>query len=158
VIVTVAANSVTVAIGLPELATPFVTRMTLCYVPAMACVHLYASVRLSLAGIELKRMNGSSCCLMITKTYPFHFGTSCERTSYLLSILPFPFYHFPISDSVSSVSLLSYSHTVRQMRVLKLTRSSSTADGPRDALCQSKSCQLLHNCKNKSYNRCYPQA
>ena len=27
------------------------------------------------------------------------------------------------------------------------TRSCATADGPRDALCQSKSCQLLHNCK-----------
>ena len=25
------------------------------------------------------------------------------------------------------------------------TRSSATADGPRDALCQSKPCQLLHN-------------
>ena len=25
------------------------------------------------------------------------------------------------------------------------TRSSATADGPRDATCQSKSCQLLHN-------------
>ena len=26
------------------------------------------------------------------------------------------------------------------------TGSSATADGPRDALCQSKSCQLLHDC------------
>jgi len=25
------------------------------------------------------------------------------------------------------------------------TRSSATADGPRDAMCQTKSCQLLHN-------------
>jgi len=32
-------------------------------------------------------------------------------------------------------------------RLYKQTRSSATADGPRDALCQSKSCQLLHNCK-----------
>ena len=30
------------------------------------------------------------------------------------------------------------------------TRSSATADGPRDAACQSKS-QLLHNCRNKLY-------
>jgi len=27
----------------------------------------------------------------------------------------------------------------------KLTRSSATAEGLRDAVCQSKSCQLLHN-------------
>jgi len=29
--------------------------------------------------------------------------------------------------------------------VMFKTRSSATADGPRDATCQSKSCQLLHN-------------
>ena len=30
----------------------------------------------------------------------------------------------------------------------------ATADGPRDALCQSKSCQLLlYDCKNKHYNK-----
>jgi len=29
------------------------------------------------------------------------------------------------------------------------TSSSATADGPRDALCQSKSWQLLHNCRKK---------
>jgi len=37
--------------------------------------------------------------------------------------------------------------------VLCNTRSSAAADGPRDAQCQSKSCQLLHNCRNKLYNK-----
>jgi len=32
------------------------------------------------------------------------------------------------------------------------TRSCATAEGPRDALCQSKSFQQLHDCKNKLYN------
>ena len=32
-------------------------------------------------------------------------------------------------------------------------RNSATADGPRDALCQSKSCKLLHNCRKKLYNK-----
>jgi len=32
------------------------------------------------------------------------------------------------------------------------TSSAATADGPRDELAQSKSRQLLHNCKNKLYN------
>jgi len=40
----------------------------------------------------------------------------------------------------------------------KETRSSAITEGPRDALCQLKCCQLLHNCtKNcilKAYNRC----
>ena len=31
-------------------------------------------------------------------------------------------------------------------------RSSATADGPRDALCQSRSYQLLHNRRNKLYS------
>jgi len=35
----------------------------------------------------------------------------------------------------------------------KLVQSSHTADGPRDALCQSKCCQLLHNCRSKLYNK-----
>ena len=34
-----------------------------------------------------------------------------------------------------------------------MTRSSATADGPRDALCQSESCKLLHNCRNQLYNK-----
>jgi len=33
------------------------------------------------------------------------------------------------------------------------TKSSAAAEGPRDALCQSKSRQLLHNCRNKLYNQ-----
>ena len=33
------------------------------------------------------------------------------------------------------------------------TRSSVAADGPRDALCQSKSCHRLHNGRNKLYNK-----
>jgi len=32
-------------------------------------------------------------------------------------------------------------------------RISATADGPRNALCQSKSCQRLHNYSNKLYNK-----
>jgi len=28
---------------------------------------------------------------------------------------------------------------------IRVTRSSNSADGPRDGMCQSKSCQLLHN-------------
>ena len=32
-----------------------------------------------------------------------------------------------------------------QRHSMSKTRSSATADGPRDAICQSKSCQLLHN-------------
>ena len=32
------------------------------------------------------------------------------------------------------------------------SRSSANADGPRDATCQSESCQLLHNLNNKLYN------
>jgi len=38
------------------------------------------------------------------------------------------------------------------IRFYSWTISSATADGPRDALCQSASCQLLHNCRNKLYN------
>jgi len=34
----------------------------------------------------------------------------------------------------------------RQHSVARVTRSSANADGPRDALCQSKSCQLLRHC------------
>ena len=35
------------------------------------------------------------------------------------------------------------------------TRSSATADGPRDALCQLKSCQLLNRCtKNHTWKAC----
>jgi len=33
-----------------------------------------------------------------------------------------------------------------------VTRSSSAAEGPRDALCQSKSCRLLHSCRNSTTN------
>jgi len=33
----------------------------------------------------------------------------------------------------------------------KITRSSVTAEVLRDALCQSKSCKLLHSCTKKSY-------
>jgi len=37
--------------------------------------------------------------------------------------------------------------TKRQdMTILELTSSSAIAEGPRDALSQMKSCQLLHNC------------
>ena len=36
---------------------------------------------------------------------------------------------------------------------LQNTRSCASAEGPRDALCQSVSCQLLHNCNNKLYNK-----
>ena len=32
------------------------------------------------------------------------------------------------------------------------TRSCASAEGPRDAQCQSVSCQLLHYCNNKLYN------
>jgi len=35
-----------------------------------------------------------------------------------------------------------------------MTRSNATADGPRDALCHSQSCQLLRNCRNKLYSKC----
>jgi len=37
--------------------------------------------------------------------------------------------------------------------VYHITRSCATADRPRDVLCQLKSCQLLHNCMNKLYNK-----
>jgi len=33
------------------------------------------------------------------------------------------------------------------------TRISATADWPCDASCQPKCCQLLHNCRNKLYNK-----
>ena len=33
------------------------------------------------------------------------------------------------------------------------TRSSTIAEGPRDALCQSKSCPLPHSCRNKLYKK-----
>jgi len=32
-------------------------------------------------------------------------------------------------------------------------RISATVDGPRNALCQSKSCQRLHNYSNRLYNK-----
>ena len=34
-----------------------------------------------------------------------------------------------------------------------ITASFATANGPRNALCHSKFCQLLHNCRNKLYNK-----
>jgi len=36
---------------------------------------------------------------------------------------------------------------------ISLTQLLATADGPSDAVCQSKSCQLSHNCTNKLCNR-----
>jgi len=33
-------------------------------------------------------------------------------------------------------------------------KRSAMADGQRDALCQTKTCQLLHNCGNKLYKKC----
>jgi len=50
----------------------------------------------------------------------------------------------------------SESKSTRRVNVWRITstaRSGTIADGPRDALCQSKSCQLLHNCMNKLYNK-----
>jgi len=41
----------------------------------------------------------------------------------------------------------------RFWEVISWTRSSATADGPRDALRQSKSCQLLHSCRNKLHSK-----
>jgi len=49
----------------------------------------------------------------------------------------------------SSLNRMNISSVV----VKTLTRSSATADRPRDALCQSKSCQLQHNCRNKLYSK-----
>ena len=49
----------------------------------------------------------------------------------------------------SSLSRINISSVV----VKTLTRSCATADRPRDALCQSKSCRLLHNCRNKLYSK-----
>ena len=37
--------------------------------------------------------------------------------------------------------------------VTKVTRSSATAEGPRDALCRMKSCQLLHSCTKITFER-----
>jgi len=43
---------------------------------------------------------------------------------------------------------------VEQSKLLQnKTRSSATADRPRDALCQSVSCQLLHSCRHKLYSK-----
>ena len=49
----------------------------------------------------------------------------------------------------SSLSRINISRVV----VKTLTRICATADRPRDALCQSKSCRLLHNCRNKLYSK-----
>jgi len=38
-----------------------------------------------------------------------------------------------------------YILTVQKVKLSVQTRSSATADGPRDAMYQSKSCRLLHN-------------
>ena len=43
---------------------------------------------------------------------------------------------------------------VEQSKLLQnKTRSSATADRPRDAQCQPVSCQLLHNCRHKLYGK-----
>jgi len=41
---------------------------------------------------------------------------------------------------------------VTAVGVVTKRKSSAIAEGPRDALCQLKSCQLLHNCTNKLHS------
>jgi len=41
---------------------------------------------------------------------------------------------------------LNFKYLHATLTFLKLTSTSAIAEGPRDALSQLKSCQLLHNC------------
>jgi len=51
-------------------------------------------------------------------------------------------------DTIPACGRQTRTQTRTQHSVARVTRSSATADGPRDALYQSKSCELLHNCMN----------
>jgi len=45
-----------------------------------------------------------------------------------------------------SLQVKAMMHCILRPRHPKLIKSSATAEGPRDALCQLKSCQRLHIC------------
>jgi len=65
-------------------------------------------------------------------------GTSSLLTAYHRKFLPIGAMHQTLVDTDNLLGLVT-------------TSSSAIAEGPRDALSQLQSCQLLHNCMKRSH-------
>jgi len=90
------------------------------------------------------------CTTMTTIT--FHILAVLAKLLLTCKMVPIHLRRFCCDFSIFRGLTLGY-WTCQCYLLCRPTRSSATADGPRDALCQSKPCQLLHKCRNKSYNK-----
>jgi len=77
-------------------------------------------------------------------------NNSCSKTCKMKKIKIFKTYgsncaYFLLQESEKFVKNTSGSFHCKQNKQQNITRSSAIADGPRNTVCQSKSCQMLHN-------------
>jgi len=89
----------------------------------------------------------------VSKKYPTHIGFSYRRNFFLCwsQTTKYRVRHNPAYFEAACSFLVATCCIGLYAREFDNLTRSSAADGPRDAVCQSKSRQLLHSCRNEVY-------